>query len=565
MLLAVRGVLSLAMGGSSAVVVYLVAVLVSSQGSLDRAATLILALAGCLAIIGIFPSLANLIDSQVARLFAWKNQAALLESVESVAQLGPFEDPEYQSLLHGANDAADAYVRGAVSAANSVVQTLTSLAGVLWLLASQDWRMAVLPLLWGLPAIYFFNRAARARMSCFVASLYPRRRQMRFRATATDMQTLGELKVDRAEAFIAEQALASMAQAHMIELESDSRVARDQFAASALTALAAVTPLALGEWGGFGGSFQLAIVIQAALPLSGSITQLGTLTATLSQAYRERGYLSAYLERCRKERDRCTPTTPITPLPPRIHSVVFEDVWFTYPGSEEPALKGLSLTLQQGRSYALTGENGSGKSTVLKLIGGLYYPTRGRILIDGQDIRTLDLRQLRDRIAYLAQDAVRLDLSIAENLMLGYQGPTNLERALDVVGLSALTHRSRKGLQTVLSQAMVDNDQAGTMISGGQWRRLAVARYSLRAGRDICLLDEPTNAIDARGEDDLLAGPLGPRPDSIWLAVTHRPAVCRVADETLVLANGRLHPERPLTVHEHQPVAVLASSDSRRQ
>ena len=563
-LLSVRGLLAFVMGVSSPLIVYIVAVLVSGHGSLESTAGFVLALAICLAIMGTLPSLASLIDSQVARLFSWKNQSSLLGSIESVGQLGPFEDPEFQKLLHGASDAADAYVRGTVVAVNSALQTLVSLVGVLWLLARQDWRMAVLPFLWGLPAIYFFNRASKNRMACFVRSLHPRLKQMRFRAAATDMTTLGELKANRSESFIAQKVLDSMAQAQTIELDSDLHIARDQFVASALTALAAITPLILGLWGGFGGNFQLAVVIQSAIPLSSSFAQIGNLVASLSQAYREHGYLSDYLERCQAERLRCSPADPSRLMSSRIRSIVFEDVWFQYPGAEAYALQGLSVSLEQGRSYAMMGENGSGKSTVLKLICGLYYPTHGRILIDGEDIRALDLRELRDRVDYLAQDSVRLDLSIRENLLLGDEQSHDLEEVLGGVGLGELAHRSSKGLQTVLSQAMLDNDETGTMISGGQWRRLAAARYSLRAERDICLLDEPTNAIDAHGEDSLLEGPLRPRTDSIWLAVTHRSAVCEVADQTLVLANGRLQPNRSLASTTHQNELALLTPPNGR-
>ena len=225
-----------------------------------------------------------------------------------------------------------------------------------------------------------------------------------------------------------------------------------------------------------------------------------------------------------------------------VPTIVFERVTFAYPGHETPVLRDLDLVLAPGRSVALVGENGAGKTTLLKLLAGFYQPTAGRILVDGHDLRDLDPRAWRRRLAVIFQDFTRFELSAFENVALAAPAhPAAQDHAVAAARaagaeeiVASLPHR----WDTVLSRAFTD----GADLSGGQWQRIALARalYSARVGGQVLILDEPTASLDVGAEvalfDQLLAHAAG----CTAIVVSHRFSTVRRADRIVVLADGRV-------------------------
>ncbi|WP_437327152.1 ABC transporter ATP-binding protein [Sorangium sp. So ce381] len=218
----------------------------------------------------------------------------------------------------------------------------------------------------------------------------------------------------------------------------------------------------------------------------------------------------------------------------------FENVGFTYPGAARPALAGVDLFLAPGRKLALVGENGSGKSTVLKLVAGLYEPTEGRILLDGRDLRTWDGEALRARLAVVFQDFVRYQLTVRENV-----APRAAEdavpddaiaRALARSDASPAVGRLPRGLEQRLGKWF----SGGVELSGGEWQKLALARAFLREGADLLLLDEPTAAIDPAAEAALFERVRAETAGRMAILVSHRFSTVRLADEILVMDGGRI-------------------------
>ncbi|MGD8828271.1 MAG: ABC transporter ATP-binding protein, partial [Gammaproteobacteria bacterium] len=178
----------------------------------------------------------------------------------------------------------------------------------------------------------------------------------------------------------------------------------------------------------------------------------------------------------------------------------FENVSFTYPGVERPALQHVNLHVRPGQSLALVGQNGSGKTTLIKLLARLYEPTEGRILLDGLDLRDWDEKVLRRRIGVIFQDFVRYQMLVGENI-----GAGDVDRFSDEPGWREAAARGLaddfietlpRGYETQLGRWF----QGGRELSGGQWQKVAVARAFMRRGADILVLDEPTAAMDAEAE-----------------------------------------------------------------
>ncbi len=241
---------------------------------------------------------------------------------------------------------------------------------------------------------------------------------------------------------------------------------------------------------------------------------------------------------------------PVAPPPTAFHQVSVRDVVFTYPTSDEPALRGVSLDVRAGEVIALVGENGSGKTTLAKLLAGLYRPDSGAILWDGVDVSTVDPDELRRQIAVIFQDFERFHLTLRENIGLGrVEAVTDLNGirvAAAHAGADRFAERLVDGYETMLGPEFAGSDNPdepgqvrGTDLSVGQWQRVALARAFYR-GAPFVILDEPTAALDPRAEQELFDTIRTLLEGRTVLFISHRFSSVRSADRIYVLEEGRI-------------------------
>ncbi|MDG4828645.1 ABC transporter ATP-binding protein [Solwaraspora sp. WMMD1047] len=222
--------------------------------------------------------------------------------------------------------------------------------------------------------------------------------------------------------------------------------------------------------------------------------------------------------------------------------VVFEGVRFRYPGAERDTLYGLDLTVRAGEVVAVVGVNGAGKTTMMKLLGGLYQPTAGRIVVDGVDLAELDPRQWQRRLTVVFQDFVRYPLSARDNIALGageHPGDdAEIWRAAEAAGADGLLAGLPAGLDTPLTRTR----SGGVDLSGGQWQRIALARalYAVRAGRQLVVLDEPTAHLDVAAEAEFFDRVVQAVDGATVLLISHRLSTIRNADRIVLLDGGRI-------------------------
>ena len=225
--------------------------------------------------------------------------------------------------------------------------------------------------------------------------------------------------------------------------------------------------------------------------------------------------------------------------PPGFERLVAENVSFTYPESERPAVDGVSLEIASGEVIALVGENGSGKTTLAKMLAGLYRPEGGRILWDGVDLADVDADELRDSIAVVFQDFERYLLPARENVGLGRK-----ERIDDFDGIRAASTRADadaflsdlpEGYETMLGREFA----GGYDLSIGQWQRVALARAFFRDAPFV-ILDEPTAALDARAESQLFDRMRELLEGRSVVLISHRFSSVRNADRIYVMHDGRV-------------------------
>jgi ATP-binding cassette, subfamily B, bacterial len=224
------------------------------------------------------------------------------------------------------------------------------------------------------------------------------------------------------------------------------------------------------------------------------------------------------------------------------HRICFEGVSFRYVGRPDDALAGLDLTIPAGRSLAIVGANGAGKTTVVKLLCRLYGPTAGRITVDGVDLAEIDVLAWRRQVAAIFQDFTQYHLSARENLILGAPrlagDEERLHRAAQKAGALDLIEALPQGWETVLSRQYA----GGVDLSGGQWQRIALARalFAVEAGARVLILDEPTASLDVRAEAELYDRFLEITAGLTTILISHRFSTVRRADEIVVLADGRV-------------------------
>ena len=220
----------------------------------------------------------------------------------------------------------------------------------------------------------------------------------------------------------------------------------------------------------------------------------------------------------------------------------FRNVSFAYPGSDHLVLKDVNLRIGAGERIAVVGENGQGKTTLVKLIPRLYEPTSGKILLDGIDLREYDIDSLRREIGVIFQDFMHYDMTARENITLG-----RIECARDQVRLADAARKSGAGkiidsLPHGLDQMLGKRFEDGTDLSGGEWQKFALARAYLRdAG--ILILDEPTAALDALAEYEVFCRFAELTKGKIAVLISHRLSTVRMADRIVVLKDGEIHEE----------------------
>jgi ATP-binding cassette subfamily B protein len=290
--------------------------------------------------------------------------------------------------------------------------------------------------------------------------------------------------------------------------------------AAAFAALTRLVPITPGEVVLLSGYFTI---------LTGSIVNLLNLLPVMTRARESMRSIAEVLQDSDVELN--TGKIPVAAVSGQLR---FDELSFSYPGSRRPALDRIELTIEPGETVAFVGPSGSGKSTLLNVVLGFLRPTAGRLLLDGVDMQSLDLRTFRSRVSVVPQESVLFEGTIRDNVTYGLQGVP------DEVVVDAL--RDANALEIV--DAMPDGwhtvvGERGARLSGGQRQRIAIARALIRNPR-VLLLDEATSALDGESEklvQDAVERLMGGRTT---LIVAHRLSTIRAADRIAVLDKGKL-------------------------
>jgi len=220
----------------------------------------------------------------------------------------------------------------------------------------------------------------------------------------------------------------------------------------------------------------------------------------------------------------------------------FRNVSFRYPGSSRLILNGLNFHLHPGERIALIGENGEGKTTIVKLLTRLYDPVEGQVLLDGVDLREYNLEDLYREIGVIFQDFMRYEMTARENIAVGKIEQIDNLPLVEQSAQKSMAEDVVAKLPSGYEQMLGRRFDGGVDLSGGEWQKIALARAYLRDAQ-VLILDEPTSALDARSEYEVFQRFAELTTGKMALFISHRFSTVRMADRIVVLENGRIAEE----------------------
>ncbi|WP_236214260.1 ABC transporter ATP-binding protein [Metapseudomonas otitidis] len=423
--------------------------------------------------------------------------------------------------------------RFAVDSLFSAVSSLIGLIGAVSLMLLLSWQLSLLLALL-IPVEVLWLRWMRRKVEREVRSLRERSADV----SSFLVETLPAMKFIQAAGQQAREArrLEGLGQGYMRQL---LRVQVTEFFTHAvpgtLTSLSRACAFLIGGYWVIQGTWQLGALIAFSTYLGMAVGPVQSLLGLYVALQRMTVSLGRVMELQQEPVPVRPPVTPV-PLPDRPGTLRLEGVHFAHEQRAGAVLEGVDAEIPAGLKVAISGASGVGKSTLIDLLQRFYDPDQGRILLDGVDLRELDLLALRRRIAVVSQDIVLFRGTLAENL--AYSAPDAsreaLERVVRLARLDGLVASLPLGLDNPLGER-------GQQLSGGQKQRIAIARALLQAPL-ILVLDEATSAVDEATEREVIAAIDQLFAGRTRILISHRPSTLAEADLHLRLEQGRLRP-----------------------
>jgi ATP-binding cassette subfamily B protein len=462
---------------------------------------------------------------------------ALIQRKSAEIDLAFYDSAEFYDRLHRARNEASYRPVLLLESLSGILQNSITLTAMLAVLAPFGVWLPMALLVSTLPALYVVLRNTVRQHEWRQRTTADERRTWYYDWLLTSYEAASELRLfalgERFESAYA--ALRKRLRGERFQLAQSQ--AAGEFAAGALALLAGGASLLWMTWRAIRGWItpgDLALFYQA---FQQGLGLMRSLLQNLGQLYYSSLFLGNLFEFLALEPTVLSPASPSRMPPALERGIHFERVTFQYPGAREPTLSDFSLTIPAGRIVSLVGPNGAGKSTFVKLLCRFYDPAGGRIELDGRDLRSFRIEELRRHITALFQEPVRYNATAGENIVLGDQGASKaeIESAAAAAGADEIIRRLPAGYDNLLGKLFMD----GAGLSTGEWQRIALARAFLRQA-PILILDEPTSAMDPWAEADWIDRFRSLAHGRTAILITHRLTTAMRADEIHVFFEGRV-------------------------
>ncbi|MBI9008622.1 MAG: ABC transporter ATP-binding protein [Tenericutes bacterium] len=278
---------------------------------------------------------------------------------------------------------------------------------------------------------------------------------------------------------------------------------------------------------------QVSSIIWATLAITLGLQRMFTEIAKIKE---DTSYTSEYISFL--ENDEFFPKQEGIEIDLETINIEFVNVSFKYPNSDKYALKNINLKINSGERLALVGINGSGKTTLVKLLSGFYEPTDGVILINGFDLKTINLGHYRDKLAVIFQEVLVYAASVLENIVGLSQDPKEHEKAMTALKLAGLDKKIKSFPKEEHQELLKVIDPSGTDFSGGEKQKLSIARASYKENTSLIILDEPTASLDAIAEKEIYENFKTLINKRTALIISHRLASTKFCDNIVLFEDG---------------------------
>ena len=465
--------------------------------------------------------------------------SSLIHARAIAADLAYFESPAYHDQLYRAR--IDSHERPVALVENlgTLLQNSLPLAAMAAVLIPFGWWVPLALVASTIPALAVVARHAIRQHRWMIDTTPQNRRTWYYDWLLCTRETAPELRLFNLGEFFSD--------AYQL-IRGRLRQQRSDLARSEAMTAAAAGVFALAVMGGVLVSMVVRAV-QGTITLGGlamffqAFTQgqrlMRSLLETVGQVYSNILFLENLFAFLAVEPEVMDPKNPVSPPQHRPPTIRFHNVSFAYPASKRTVLEDFNLEVPAGTVTAILGVNGAGKSTLFKLLCRLYDPHKGRVEIDGVDLRDLEVADVRRLVTVLFQEPVHFSETVRNNITLADTGretaEVDLARALEGAGAQGIVDKLPHGIETLLGTWFA----GGAELSVGEWQRIALAR-AIHRGSPVLLLDEPTAAMDSWAEAEWVGQLRRLTEDRTVILITHRLTTAMNADRIHIIDRGRI-------------------------
>ena len=463
----------------------------------------------------------------------------VLHEKSSTVDFGYYEDPQYYDTLYRAQQEAPYRPTRLLGNVTLVCQSALTAAGIVILLATVHWVLAAVILLAVFPALLVRTRHAErlhrwqrmrapiVRTANYIGRLLTRAPH----AKEVRLYELGEElrgRFRRLRTIIRDEKLWL---ARQVEIENA--------ATQVIASIVVFGCFAFIAWQTVSGPLTLGDLVMYFGAVQRGQSTLQSLFTSLGNLYEDNLFLSNLAEFLDIEERVVAPPNP-RPVPhPIREGVEFQSVTFRYPHAATPVLQDVCIEVRPGEMVALVGSNGSGKTSLVKLLCRLYDPDEGSVTLDGIDLRDLDPVEYRRRVGVVFQDYAQYSLSALDNIGFGnarkLDARDEIREAARMAGVDDVLDRLPKGYENLLGRLFPEGEE----LSVGEWQKVALAR-AFFSDTDILVVDEPTSALDAEAEAEVFRSIRELVRDRAAVVISHRFSTVRMADRIYVMDAGRI-------------------------
>ncbi|RQW78457.1 MAG: ABC transporter ATP-binding protein [Methanothrix sp.] len=450
-----------------------------------------------------------------------------------------YESPKYYDTLHRAQQEASYRPIQIVRSLTQLLQNSISMVTTAALLFVVSWAIVLALLIASVPRVLIQIIYSGKLYRWQISRTEKERKAWYMHWLLTDKSFAKEIRLFSIGSIFRDRYVALRQQLRKEKLDISVNRSKANLAARAIEVIAIFGSLAFLALEGLKGNITIGDVTMYFGALTQGQAVIGSILSSLTGLYEDKLFITNLYDFLDLRPNVREPQKPVKVPKPMSKGITFEGVSFNYPESSSNALKGLSLSIKPGQVVALVGENGSGKTTLIKLLCRLYDPRRGRIAIDGVDLRRMKVSDLRREISVVFQDYARYDLSLAENIWLGSaDGVLDMDKVAKAAkdsGADKVLKRLDAGYETTLGK-WFDN---GTELSIGEWQKVALARAFIRDAQ-IIIMDEPTSSLDPKAEAEVFAKFRELAKGKTAIVIGHRLSTVRMADCIYLMKGGTI-------------------------